>query len=163
MSIIKKLLNYTLYIVLIGATTLLDLLIFEQSNTLMLQALLCAYIVTLIKSEQPTGVLLLFIGALTIESHILFSHVSYGLYIALFLIPLAMILRAWMDTLLAAAFISLGITLVLQEVLFIANQQTSSINILTLTGHFLINGLFLTIYWVFDKNGKQGNRSEQLF
>ncbi len=159
MNITKTFWHYTVQVTLIASALLLDLLVFEQWNGLVLQALLCTYIVTLIKSEGSGSIFLLFITALAVESQIIFSHVSYGLYVALFLIPLTLLLRTWLDTLIVTALASLAVVLPLQQVLFIAHQQTSSINLKDIIGHFLINGLFLMIYWVFDKNGKQGNRS----
>jgi len=159
MGIVKTLFVYCTYAVLLAALFFLDLLSFELVNQFGLQALLCVYIATLIKPQQRLLINLAFIAAFALESLIFFGHVSYGLFVALFLIPLTWLLKAWIETQLIANITALFIAIVLQQSILLANQRLDTINFLTLIGHFCINALFLSIYWFFDKNGKQGNRS----
>ena len=159
MGILRTLFVYSTYAILLVALFFLDLLSFELVNQFGLQALLCVYIVTLVKSQQHLLINLAFIAAMALESLIFFGHVSYGLFVALFLIPLTWVLKAWIETPLIAHITALFIATVLQQSILLANQRLDTINFLTLIGHFCINALFLSIYWFFDKNGKQGNRS----
>ncbi len=159
MGIFKTFFVYSTYVFLLVALIFLDLLSFELVNQFGIQALLCVYIATLIKSQQRLLINLAFIATLALESLIFFGHVSYGLFIALFLIPLTWVLKAWIETPLIANITALFIAIALQQTILLANQRLDTLNFLTLIGHFCINALFLSIYWFFDKNGKQGNRS----
>lgn len=157
-TLIKTLFAYIIYTLLIGSLVFLDLLSFETFGKLALQALLVVYIVTIFKPQRPL-VTIAFIAALALESLIFFSHVSYGLFIALFLLPLSWVLGAWIQTPLLANLCALFVALTLQQTLLVANIPSVTFNFLSLVGHFCINAVFLTIYRVFEKNGKQGNRS----
>ena len=156
--LIKTICAYIVYTLLIGSLVFLDLLSFETFGQLAIQALLVAYIVTIFRPQRPL-ITLAFIAALALESLIFFSHVSYGLFIALFLLPLSWVLGAWIQTPFLANLGGLLIALFLQQMLLITNQPAASFNFLSLIGHFCINAVFLSIYRIFEKNGKQGNRS----
>lgn len=155
---IKEVLKIGTHILLLGCCFALDMLAFETFNQVAIQALLCVYIAVLIKHNRLLLVTV-FAVSLAIESMIFWGHVSYGLFVALFLIPLLWVLQAWIHNLLFAGICALGIVLMIQVSMLVSDGYLISGNLLMHIGHFCINAVFLSIYWFFDKNGKQGNRS----
>ena len=158
-TLVKTAFNYLIAGILIACLVFLDLHAFETFGHLIVQTLLVVYIVTIFEKPQHPVITIAFIAALALESLIFFSHVSYGLFIALFLLPLSWVLTAWIHTTLIAAIAGLLIALTLQQCILWANQALDHIYFLTLIGHFCINTIFLCVYRIFEKNGKQGNRS----
>ena len=146
------------YALFIAILLLLDTTVAETCGSPVIQVLLCVYIVTLAKPRRyiPKA---LFIAALAAESLIFFSHVSYGLIIALFMLLIAPILRAWFHYEIIANITGISIALTAQHLLIASHIPNTKVDFFMLIGHIFINSILLSIYWIFDKNGKQGNRS----
>jgi len=155
---IKEVVTGFIHVFLAGCCLMLDLLAFETFNQVAIQALLCVYIVVLAKHSRFLLVGF-FMVAIAVESMIFWGHVSYGLFIALFLVPLLWVLQAWIHHPLIASICALAIVTGIQTSMLISDGHVVLGNLLMHIGHFCINAVFLSIYWFFDKDGKQGDRS----
>lgn len=153
-SFIENILNGLIII----TALFIDITSFNLFGAPFLQLILCIYLIALIQSKKPLIITLFLL--LGLESFIFFNSILYLPILAIILSFVVYLLRLWTKIKLCIALPALIIGLTIQKTFSIFYLYHSYNNFLYTIGHFLINTLFLSIYWFFENNGKQGNRSQ---
>lgn len=150
---IKVIFNSLIYLVFACILFYSDLAFFSCFNKAFLQFLLCAYIV-LVSKQRSNLLIIITIILLSLESIVFFGQIEYLLFFALLAYISVKLFKELIQISIAVPLVALNINLVVQKLFSIIYLHQTYHDFLYTIGHFFINMLFLTIYWIFENNGK---------
>jgi len=157
-SKIKKFIQFILFLLFSISALLLDTLSFSWACKPLIQLLLCSYIILLAKQRSQLFIVLTII-MLALESALFFGQIEYSLFFALLAYVSTQTLNELIHIPIAIPIITLNLVLIVQKLFSILYLQHHYYDFLYTIGHFGINNIVLIMYWIFENNGKQGNRS----
>jgi len=152
--------NYIQYVFLaffyVGAF-LIDTISFTLAGKTLIQLIFCSYLILLTK-QRSRLLITVTIAMLSLESLVFFGQVEYALFFALLAYISIKTISALVHIQIAVPLITLNLVLVVQKLFSILYLQNPYNDFLYTIGHFGINNVILIMYWIFENNGKQGNR-----